>query len=225
MTNITRLLGLALCLACWAGCLTRAADSGAEHVIRQATEEIYEALDRQCAILEQQPEHLYALVDGILMLHADMERISRWVLGKYWRDADEEQRHEFIGQFRKLLVRTYATAVQLASLKDISYLPARDSARPDRATVRTEIKTPGSATLSVYYLLYETDQRWLVYDIQVDGVSLVNNYRTVFAEEIRDKGFPGMLRSLQEKNRQPMSAETAEQVRSRKSPACSSNNP
>lgn len=225
MTNITRLLGLALCLACWAGCLARAADSGAEHVIRQATEEIYEALDRQCAILEQQPEYLYALVDGILMPHADMERISRWVLGKYWRDADEEQRHEFIGQFRKLLVRTYATAVQLASLKDISYLPARDSARPDRATVRTEIKTPGSATLSVYYLLYETDQRWLVYDIQVDGVSLVNNYRTVIAEEIRDKGFPGMLRSLQEKNRQPMSAETAEQVRSRKSPACNSNNP
>lgn len=225
MTNITWPLGLALCLAFCAGSLARAADTDAELVIRQATEEIYEALDEQCAILEQQPEHLYWLVDGILMPRADMERMSRWALGKYWRDANDDQRREFIEQFRRLLVRTYSTAVQLASLKDIFYLPARGSARPERSTVRTEIKRPGSATLSVYYLLYRTDHRWLVYDIQVDGVSLVNNYRTVLAEEIRDKGIAGMLRSLQEKNRQPMKADTAEQIRSRKSPACNSKNP
>lgn len=225
MTNITRSLGLALCLACWAGSLARAVDTDAELVIRQATEEIYEALDQQCAIFEQQPEYLYTLVDRILMPHADMERMSRWVLGKYWRDTNDDQRREFIEQFRRLLVRTYSTAVQLASLQEIFYLPARDSARPERATVRTEIKRAGSATLSVYYLLYGTDHRWLVYDIQVDGVSLVNNYRTVLAEEVRDKGFAGMLRSLQEKNRQPMTADTAEQIRSRRSPACNSKNP
>ena len=220
MKNIACSLVIGLGLVCHSFGLANAAGADPETIVRQATAEIYRALDEQCETIQREPEHLYALVDSILMPHADLHRMSQWVLGKYWRDASDSQRREFIEQFRQLLIRTYSTAVQLASLEDISYLPTREGTRSDRTTVRTEINRPGNATVAVFYLVYQTGGDWFVYDIQVDGVSLVNNYRTTFAEEIRGKGFSGLIDSLQQKNRQPMSADTAEQIRARKAAAC-----
>ena len=198
------------------------ANEAAESVIRAATQEIYRALDEQCELIGERPEHLYTLVDRILLPHADFERMSKWVLGKHWRAADQTQRQMFIEQFRLLLIRTYAMAVQLASLDDIVYLPQRESAKPYRTTVRTEIHRPGEPVVMLTYSLYQQHGVWLVYDILVDGISLVSSYRTTFADEIRSKGFQGLLDSMRNKNSEGMSASTAEQIRSRQIGACGS---
>jgi len=196
------------------------ASENAETVIREATEEIYRALDEQCELIDHSPEYLYTLVDRLLIPRADLEKMSQWVLGKYWREADDKQRQVFVEQFRQLLLRTYATAIQMANLEDIHYLPQRESVKPDRATVRTEIQRPGEAVVSLTYALYQQHGVWLVYDIQVDGVSLVSSYRTTFSSEIRSKGLEALLESLRKKNSEAMTEATANQIRSRKSGSC-----
>jgi phospholipid transport system substrate-binding protein len=197
-----------------------AASENAETVVRKATEEIYQALDEQCELIGQSPEHLYTLVNRLLIPRADFEKMSQWVLGKYWREADDKQRQVFVEQFRQLLIRTYATAIQLANLEDIHYLPQRESIKPDRATVRAEIHRRGDATVSLTYALYQTHGVWLVYDIQVDGVSLVSSYRATFSSEIRSQGLEALLESMKKKNNEAMSETTAHQIRSRKSGSC-----
>jgi len=198
------------------------ANEAADAVIRKATEDIYHALEEDCELLGESPEHLYVLVDRLLIPHADFTRMAQWVLGKHWREADEQQRRGFVEQFRQLLIRTYSTAIQLATPDDIQYLPQRESARPDRAAVRVEIRRPGEAVVMLTYSLYQEHGVWLVYDILVDGVSLVSSYRTTFADEIRLRGFQGLLDAIRSKNNEAMSASTADDIRSKRIGRCSS---
>ncbi|WP_455234937.1 MlaC/ttg2D family ABC transporter substrate-binding protein [Thiogranum longum] len=221
MKKIASLLSIGLCLlVLHGGGQVRAAEGGAESVVRDATQSIYTALDQQCQTIRDQPEHLFVLVEEILLPHVDFEIMSQWVLGKFWRQANELQRQAFTQEFRHLLVRTYATAIQLASLEDIHYLPARGSTRPDRSVVRAEVRRPGEAVTTIAYSMRLNSGRWLVYDIVVDGVSLVSNYRTSFAEEIGRQGLSGLIASLEQKNRQKISAETADQIRRRQLSSC-----
>ena len=104
--------------------------------------------------------------------------------------------------------------------EDIHYLPERDTGRPDRALVRTEVRQPGEAVVAIDYLMYQTQQRWLVYDVRVEGVSLVTSYRTTFAEEIRGKGLAGLVAALRQRNEKPLSAEVAARIRKLQVDSC-----
>ncbi len=213
-------LGVGLCLLLqWAG-LAQAAASDAETVVRELTHDIYRVLSEQCQTIQERPEYLYVLVDAILLSHADLGKMSQWILGKHWRDAKELQRGEFEQQFRQLLVRTYSTAIQTVAPENIHYLPVRGAGRPDRALVRTEIRQPGEAVIAIDYPMYRTQQRWLVYDVRVEGVSLVTNYRTTFAEEIRDKGLAGLIAELKLRNDEPLTAEAAARIRKLQVESC-----
>lgn len=104
-----------ICLVCvlspplLSGASAHAAVS-AQAVIHQATERMYAALQHECQARTLRPESLFLLVDEILLPHADFERMSRWVMGKYWKQSSEHQRQQFVQEFKKLLIRTYATA-------------------------------------------------------------------------------------------------------------------
>jgi len=196
------------------------ASTDAETVVRQLTEQIYRVLLDECNGIRERPERLYSLVDEVLLPHADLDKMSQWVLGKYWREADDGQRRDFAHQFRQLLVRTYATAIQTVTPENIYYLPGRDTGRSDQALVRTEIRQPGEAVIAIDYPMYRKQGRWLVYDVRVEGVSLVTNYRTTFAEEIRSKGLSGVIASLKQQNLAPMAAGTAERIRALQAEHC-----
>lgn len=86
--------------------------------------------------------------------------------------------------------------------------------------VRTEIRQPGEAVIAIDYPMYRKQGRWLVYDVRVEGVSLVTNYRTTFAEEIRSKGLSGVIASLKQQNLAPMAAATAERIRALQAEHC-----
>jgi phospholipid transport system substrate-binding protein len=119
-------------------------------------------------------------------------------------------------------VRTYATAIQTVSPENIHYLPARDTGRINQATTRTQIRRPGEPVVAIDYAMYRKDNRWLVYDVRVEGVSLVTNYRTAFAEQIDDRGVAGLIDDLQRQNRQQMTEDTMRQIRSLQSRSCES---
>lgn len=209
-----------LCLLAAPGVAEDTASTQAERVVRQLTERIYSVLLDHCNSIHEQPDLLYALVDEVLLTHADVDKMSQWVLGKHWRQADDVQRRDFTLQFRQLLVRTYATAIQTVTPENIHYLPGRDSGRPDQALVRTEIRQPGEAVIAIDYPMYRKQGRWLAYDVRVEGISLVTSYRTTFAEEIRAKGLSAVIDALEQKNRAPMAAETAQRIRDLQAANC-----
>ena len=182
--------------------LADAAPPSATDTVRQATRELYQALEKNQARVHKDPQLLYELVERSLLPYTDLHTMSRWVLGRYWRGASEDQRKRFEEEFRRLLVRTYSTAIQQAELEDIRYLPERPGTRDDRRVVRTEVKRKGQPPLPIDYYMHRVDGRWLLYDVRIEGVSLITNYRSSFASAIADKGLDALIRDMAERNRQ-----------------------
>lgn len=199
MINVYRnvLLGLSLLLS--------AAAYGAQSpqdLVKQTTDQMLSKLRAERAVIEQQPGRIYELVNQIVLPHFDFERMSSWVLGKNWRTATPPQRQKFMEEFRTLLVRTYAKSLATYSDQKISYLPVRSSPQDTDVKVRTEVEQPGGLPIPIDYDLSLKDGQWKVYDVAIDGVSLVSNYRTTFATEVRQNGLDKLIATLAERNRQ-----------------------
>jgi phospholipid transport system substrate-binding protein len=199
--------------------LVQASAESPETVVRQAAENMYRALQQECLLVSQHPQRLFVLVDENLLPHTDFGRMSRWVMGKYWKRASEDQRQQFIHEFRVLLVRTYGTAVQKILPENIRYLPVRASIKPNQAVVRTELRQPGEPMLHINYRMYRKGGHWLVYDVRIEGVSLVTNYRNSFAPEIKVKGVQGLIDALKQKN-QRQALKTAGTIPSSRGDSC-----
>jgi phospholipid transport system substrate-binding protein len=183
-------------------CAGASATEAPEQLVRRTAEEMFDALRADREAIAQNPQRIYDLVSDIVLPHFDFQRISRWVLGKHWRRATPEQRARFTEEFRILLVRTYATALNEYTEQKITYLPTQRAAGADEATVRTEVEQPGGFPIPIDYSMYLTKGEWKVYDVSIDGVSLVTNYRTSFSNEIRQQGLDKLIETLAARNRQ-----------------------
>ena len=134
------------------------------------------------------------------MPHFDFERITESAMGRFWRRATPEQRSELTRQFQELLIRTYAKALLAYSGQKIRYLPVRSGGSSNVVTVATQVQEAGSPPVAIDYSLYRRNGDWKVYDIAIDHVSLVANYRSSFASQIREGGIDGLIRRLREMN-------------------------
>ena len=188
------LLFLCLCLP-----LTGQAAIGPQELVQQTTVQTLSRLQSEQAALQQNPEGIYDLVKEIISPHFDFIRISAWVLGKHWRTASKEQKLRFVRAFRTLLVRTYGVALLDYSDQEIRYLPLRDDPANGDVTVRSEVIQPNGGTVSLNFRLYKRNEAWKVYDISVDGISLVTNFRTSFATEIKQAGLDSLIQRLEDK--------------------------
>ncbi|MFQ5487525.1 MAG: phospholipid-binding protein MlaC [Gammaproteobacteria bacterium] len=176
---------------------------GALEMVQQTTERVTRILQARQAELEADPALLYTVVEKEVAPYFDFVRMSRLVLGKYWRRASREERRQFAKEFRRLLVRSYAASMLKYSGEKISFLPLRGDPEATDVTVRTEVEVPGMDPVEVDYSLYLREGEWKVYDVAIGGVSLVINYRTSFAEEIRKSGgLAGLIEKLQQRNQQ-----------------------
>ncbi|MCP5153898.1 MAG: ABC transporter substrate-binding protein [Ectothiorhodospiraceae bacterium] len=178
----------------------------AQTLVRDTTDKVVSALKRERDAIEADPERLYTLVDEIVLPHFDFVRMSQRVLGKYWRDASDEQQQRFAREFQALLVRTYATALQEYRDQTIRFLPSRERPGGDEVSVRTEVEQPGGPPIPISYEMTRVGEAWKVFDVAIDGVSLVINYRSTFANEIRQKGIDGLIERLQAHNREKRGA-------------------
>lgn len=177
-----------------------------QEVVRQASEQVLAELEREGAALTEDPQRLYSLVDSVLLQHMDFTRMARWTLGKHWKTATPDQQTRFIGEFRRLLVRTYATALAGYSGQRILFLPQREGGTADEAVVRAEIQQPGGMAIPVQFSLYRSGDEWKAYDVLIDGISLVANYRTSFGAEVRNDGLDALIQSLAARNQQALMA-------------------
>lgn len=172
-----------------------------ETLIKDTSDQVLGELKANREALVNDPEKLYALVDRIVLPHFDFERMSRLVLGRHWRDATEAQRSKFVSEFKNLLVRTYATALFEYTGQRILYKPFRMKEGDKRAIVKTEIELGDAPNIPLNYALNKNSDTWKVYDITIDGISLVTNYRLAYSQTIQAEGLDALIRSLAERNK------------------------
>ena len=142
-----------------------------------------------------------ALVQEKVLPHFDFMRMTALATGLGWRGASAEQQGLLVEQFRTLLVRTYSTALTRYTNQTLEFQPARFSEDQKKAIVRSLLKQPGAPVLTIDYRMSQLPSGdWKIYDVAVDGVSLVTTYRDSFAEEVRARGIDGLIKMLVAKN-------------------------
>lgn len=174
---------------------------GPQALVKQVAEKTIGRIKADREKIKENPKYLHVVIDELLMPHFDFERMSRWVLGKYWRKASASQKKAFVEQFKSLLVRTYASSLQEYSDELITYAPFRGNLASGDAVVRSEVAQPGGFPIPINYRLYLKNDQWLVYDISIDDVSLVANYRSSFSRQIRRGGIDNLIKKLADKNK------------------------
>ena len=148
------------------------------------------------------PAKVIELIESKVLPHFNFVRMTQLAVGKNWRQASAQQRDVLTGHFRTLLVRTYATAFTAYRDQTILYRPLRTRPEDNDVVVRSQIVQQNGPPVAVDYNMEKTANGWKVYDVVIEGVSLVQNYRSTFNSEVQRGGIDGLIRALEAKNRQ-----------------------
>ena len=170
---------------------------GPQQMVEQVSTELLKAIDADRATLAKDPAKLRAVVDRVLLPNFDAEYSARLVLGKYWRTATPEQRQRFIDAFVDSMMRQYGKALLDFTSNRMSMLPFKGDPAATSATVRTEIKRDDGTPVPVNYSLRATPAGWKAWDVTIEGVSYVKNFRTDFGAEIEAKGLDAVIQRLE----------------------------
>lgn len=137
------------------------------------------------------------LLEKVVGERFDYPEMSRRALGAPWNTLSDKDRQEFVGLFKSLLVKSYADKIESYTGEGVKYLSERTE--KDYAEVHTKVLT-GKTDIPLDYRLLNKSDDWRVYDVVVDGVSLVNNYRGQFTKILRSSGYPELVEQLRKKS-------------------------
>jgi phospholipid transport system substrate-binding protein len=165
-----------------------AGPAGPEEVVKETAAAMFDALDANAAALKADPTRVEPLVEKILLPHFEVDYAARLVLANNWKLATPEQRQRFQKAFVRFLMRTYGKAIVTFKREQLTFLPMRGPVDPKRTIVQTSIERASGAAVPVDYVLRQTPQGWMVFDVVIEGISYVRNYRTSFGEEIEREG-------------------------------------
>jgi phospholipid transport system substrate-binding protein len=157
-------------------------------------------LDTRRAEIDRRPQLIYELVGRIVAPHFDFELITQSTVGRDWRAATPAQREALVDAFREVLVRTYATALLKYSGEEILYQCAKPGTREGTVIVPTQVRAPGSAAIPIDYRLHNKRGSWKVYDVVIENVSLISNYRGQFRSVLGRSGIDGLITELRAKS-------------------------
>jgi phospholipid transport system substrate-binding protein len=147
-------------------------------------------------------QRLYELVNDLVVPHLDMPRIAHIVLGKHARRVDAADLETFTGEFQTLLVRTYTSSLLAYHGERVDVSQAAAVSARGTATVDLRVYRADGAPVEISFLTHNRRGPWLVYDIRIEGISLVGNYRSEFSSILRNQGFEGLITTLKNRNRQ-----------------------
>jgi len=179
------------------------ADTSPEQLVHSTADVILAEIKKNRNLYANNYDALYKMAEEKVLPHFDFRRMSQWVLGRHWRTATPEQRDRFVAEFRDLLVATYSTALLSYKDQEIIYLSVPLKPGDSEALVKTEVKQGGGQpNIPIHYDFYKNrDGAWKVYDIKIDGISIVVNYRSVYASKIRDKGLDALIAEIADSNK------------------------
>ena len=170
---------------------------GPQQLVEQVSTDLLNAIAADRAVLAKDPAKLRAVVDRVLLPNFDAEYSARLVLGKHWRTATPEQRTRFIDAFVDSMMRQYGPALLAFTANRMTMLPFRGDPAATSATVRTEIKRDDGTPVPVNYSMRATPSGWKAWDVTIEGVSYVKNFRTDFSAEIDAKGLDAVIQRLE----------------------------
>jgi phospholipid transport system substrate-binding protein len=179
----------------------QAADETADAFIKRVSSDILESIKADKSIRNGDINKIVVLVDQRVMPHVNFLRMTASAVGPGWRQATPEQQKRLQEEFKTLLVRTYAGALSQVSDQTISVKPLRAAADDKEVLVRTEVRGKGDPIQLDYRVERAVDGSWKVYNMNVMGIWLVENYKTQFAQEINTKGVDGLIVSLVDRNK------------------------
>jgi phospholipid transport system substrate-binding protein len=169
-------------------------------LVREVSTEVLEAVKTDPSIKAGDTQKVAALVDAKVMPHMNFQRMTSSAVGRNWRQATPEQQKRLQEEFKLLLVRTYAGALGQVKDHSINLRPMRSSPADKQVVVRTEVRGKGEP-IQLDYRMEKTDAGWKIYDMNILGVWLVENYRGNFAQEINASGINGLIAKLVERNK------------------------
>jgi phospholipid transport system substrate-binding protein len=181
-----------------------AAETPPDVLARTTTQEVLAILKQDKEIQGGNLNKVYRLVEAKILPNFDFNRMTQLAVGKHWPRATAKQKQSLVTEFRNLLVRTYSSSLTQFTNQTVEFKPM--TIKPDDAdvTVRSEIRQPGGQPIPIDYRMYKTDFGWKVYDVSIDGVSLVTNYRASFASTIRQQGIDGLIKAMADQSARSM---------------------
>jgi phospholipid transport system substrate-binding protein len=193
---MARVLTSSLCLW-WLVAPAGAADLTAHQVVEGTVTRMASQLDGRREELSKNKKELYALIDRELLPQFDTDYAGRLVLGKSWRTATPAQRKRFVDAFYNFLLRSYATAILKFEQDKVRVLPARKPPQDGRTVVETEMRMPDGSLVPVNYAMHTTPAGWKAYDVRIEGISYVQNYRNQFNAEVAAGGLDALITRLE----------------------------
>jgi len=181
--------------------LQAVAQTRPDEFVGRISNEILEKVRQQRQELLNNPQKLNDFVSQLVMPHVDFERMTALAVGRSWRSATPEQQQKISLEFRNLLTRTYAGAMQSLRDQKIRLKPFRGDAADAEVVVRSEIVGSRGDPIGLDYRLFRQGESWKIYDINIAGVWLVETYRNQFAAEINARGLDGLIATLADRNR------------------------
>ena len=179
---------------------TAHAQTAPDALIKQVSTEVIDTVKSDKAIQAGDVGKIVALVDAKVMPHVNFQRMTSSAVGRFWREATPAQQKRLQDEFKILIVRTYAGALTQVKDQSVQLKPMRAGADDSEVVVRTEVKGKGEP-IQLDYRLEKSGSEWKIYDVNVLGVWLVEQYKSSFASEIGSSGVDGLIAKLAERNK------------------------
>ncbi len=173
---------------------------GPEELVRKVTAEIFEAIKSDERLAAGDRHRALKLAEEKVLPHIDFEEATRLAVGRSWAQATPEQRKRLASEFRNMLVRTYSNAITAYQGQTMKVMPVRMKPGDTEVTVHNRFVRAGGQPVLLDYSMHKTEAGWKIYDIVVEGVSLVLTYRSEFDAIVKQEGIDGLIRRLAQKN-------------------------
>lgn len=168
---------------------------------RSVTDEVLALVRADKDLQAGNSQKVYELIETKIAPHFNFSGMTRLAMGRNWREASATQRQALTVEFRALLVRTYTTAFTQYRNQSVEYRPLKLAPADEDVVVRSLIRQPSGPPVTVDYNMEKTGEGWKVYNVKIEGISLIENYRNTFNSEVLKHGVDGLIRTLADRNR------------------------
>ncbi|HZM47151.1 MAG TPA: ABC transporter substrate-binding protein [Burkholderiales bacterium] len=198
---MTRILVFLVALGACAAPARAAEMLAPDALARSVTDEVVKILRTDKELAAGNQKKVAEIIETKVAPHFEFTSMARLAMGRNWKQATPDQHKALSQEFRTLLVRTYTTAFTQYKDQTIEYRPVKLAPGENDVVVKSLIKQPSGQPVSVDYRMEKTDTGWKVYDVKIEGISLVENYRNTFNSEVQRSGIDGLIKSLADKNK------------------------
>ena len=171
-----------------------------EQIVEETSTELLKVINEQSERIKNEQGYVNQVINDLILPVIDLQSMGKLILGKHWKKASEEQRSQFINEFKAMLIRTYAKSVADYGHAKVTVFPPQGEQKGKRHRVKSHLDLGSGTPLQVDYVFRRKEGSWKVFDLVVDGLSLIKNFRTSFSQEISETSLDALITRLANTN-------------------------